>query len=138
MCSWCSSLWIATPGCGYIATSALFLPPASQRTLRELEVGRTLVKDRQGRWVIRHGPGDYKVGLRGGVTAVPALVAARVQSRLSSQLARNSSVSPSQTGRAYGERPPLTLSPHIYPELEAFMDKWRAALQPRHNLLFTQ
>lgn len=45
---------------------------------------------------------------------------------------------PSQTGRAYGERPPLTLSPHIYPELEAFMDKWRAALQPRHNLLFTQ
>lgn len=40
------------------------LPPIDygpQRTLRELEVGRTLVKDRQGRWMIRHGPGDYKV-----------------------------------------------------------------------------
>lgn len=45
---------------------------------------------------------------------------------------------PPQTGRAYGERPPLTLSPHIYPELEAYMDKWRAALEPKHSLLFTQ
>lgn len=44
----------------------------------------------------------------------------------------------SQTGRAYGERPPLQISPHIYPELEAYMGTWRAALKPRHNLLFTQ
>ena len=73
-----------------------------QRTLRELEVGRTLVRDREGRWVIRHGAGDYK------------------------------------TGRAYGERPPLLIDPAIYPELEAFMDKWRAYLQPQHGLLFTQ
>ncbi|EFN54907.1 hypothetical protein CHLNCDRAFT_135039 [Chlorella variabilis] len=72
------------------------------RTLRELEVGRTLVRDREGRWVIRHGPQDYK------------------------------------TGRAYGERPPLAIAPHIYPELEAYMDKWRACLEPRHNFLFTQ
>ncbi|KAI7842588.1 hypothetical protein COHA_003692 [Chlorella ohadii] len=86
----------------YLIFAIFSCVPDRQRTLRELEVGRTLVKDREGRWVIRHGPQDYK------------------------------------TGRAYGERPPLTLSPHIYPELEAFMDKWRAALQPRHNLLFTQ
>lgn len=43
-----------------------------------------------------------------------------------------------QTGRAYGERPPLTIAPHIYPELEAFMSTWRAHLQPRHALLFSQ
>ena len=73
-----------------------------QRTLRELEVGRTLVKDREGRWAIRHGSKDYK------------------------------------TGRAYGERPPLVIAPHIYPELEAWMAKWRAVLQPQHDLLFTQ
>lgn len=47
-------------------------------------------------------------------------------------------VLPRQTGRAYGERPPLVLSPHIYPELEAFMGRWRAELKPAHNLLFTQ
>lgn len=35
--------------------------PCLQRTLRELEFGRTLVKDREGRWIIRHGPADYKV-----------------------------------------------------------------------------
>ncbi|PRW56953.1 saccharopine dehydrogenase isoform B [Chlorella sorokiniana] len=93
---------VATSLQRYLIFAIFSCVPDRQRTLRELEVGRTLVKDRQGRWVIRHGPGDYK------------------------------------TGRAYGERPPLTLSPHIYPELEAFMDKWRAALQPRHNLLFTQ
>ena len=77
-------------------------PVHLQRTLRELEVGRTLVRDREGRWVIRQGAGDYK------------------------------------TGRAYGERPPLLIDPAIYPELEAFMDKWRAYLEPQHGLLFTQ
>ena len=35
--------------------------PDRQRTLRELEVGRTLVHA-GGRWVIKHGPGDYKTG----------------------------------------------------------------------------
>lgn len=86
----------------YLVFSILSCVPDRQRTLRELEVGRTLVRDREGRWVIRHGPQDYK------------------------------------TGRAYGERPPLAIAPHIYPELEAYMDKWRACLEPRHNFLFTQ
>lgn len=44
---------------------------------------------------------------------------------------------PLQTGRAYGERPPLVLSPHLYPELEEFMGRWRAALHPQHDFLFT-
>ena len=43
-----------------------------------------------------------------------------------------------QTGRSYGERPPLVIADHIYPELEAWMGKWRACLEPTHNLLFTQ
>lgn len=51
-----------------------------QRTLRELEVGRTLFKEGD-RWVIKHQAADYK------------------------------------TGRAYGERPPLVIAPHIYPEV---------------------
>ena len=72
-----------------------------QRTIRELEVGQTLFKDGQGRWVIRHGPAHYK------------------------------------TGKAYGERPPMLLAPHIYPELEAFLEKWRSELKPEHNFLFS-
>ncbi|PSC71057.1 saccharopine dehydrogenase [Micractinium conductrix] len=86
----------------YLVFAIFSCVPDRQRTLRELEVGRTLVKDRDGRWIIRHGPGDYK------------------------------------TGRSYGERPPLVIADHIYPELEAWMGKWRACLEPTHNLLFTQ
>ena len=59
--SLCCPLWPA-PLVEASCNLCICLPPALQRTLRELEVGRTLVKDRQGRWVIRHGPGDYKVG----------------------------------------------------------------------------
>jgi hypothetical protein len=37
--------------------------PDRQRTIRELEIGRTLVKDgATGFWTIRHGPEDYKTG----------------------------------------------------------------------------
>ncbi|KAL3907992.1 MAG: hypothetical protein SGILL_008652, partial [Bacillariaceae sp.] len=37
--------------------------PDRQRTIRELEIGRTLVKDgATGFWTIRHGPDDYKTG----------------------------------------------------------------------------
>jgi hypothetical protein len=54
------------------------------------------------RWVIRHGPDDYK------------------------------------TGRTYGVRPALAISPALYPELEAFLDTWRAHLAPQHDFLFTK
>ncbi len=43
-----------------------------------------------------------------------------------------------QTGRSYGERPPLVISPNLCPELDAYIDKWRAFLGPTHGLLFTQ
>jgi len=43
-----------------------------------------------------------------------------------------------KTGRSYGERPPLTLAPHIYLELEAFMADWRQHLAPRHDFLFSR
>jgi hypothetical protein len=37
--------------------------PDRQRTIRELEIGRTLVKDTEtGVWMIKHGPDDYKTG----------------------------------------------------------------------------
>jgi hypothetical protein len=85
----------------YLIFAILACVPDRQRTLRELEIGRTLVKEGD-RWVIRHQAGDYK------------------------------------TGRAYGERPPLVLAPALYPELEAYLATWRAALGARHGRLFTQ
>jgi len=45
----------------YLLFNILAWIPDRQRTLRELEVGRTLVKE-GGRWIIRHGPEDYKTG----------------------------------------------------------------------------
>ena len=41
-------------------------------------------------------------------------------------------------GKAYGERPPLVIAPHVYPELQAWLDTWRAVLNPKHDYVFTQ
>jgi hypothetical protein len=97
----------------YLIFAILACVPDRQRTLRELEVGRTLVWEgpkggglvdagwtaaapAAGRWTIRHGADDYK------------------------------------TGGTYGPRPPLVLSPSIYPELGAFITHYRSFLaQPQ-------
>jgi len=39
-----------------------YMPPDRQRTLRELEVGRTLVKTEDNKWYIHLMPEDYKTG----------------------------------------------------------------------------
>ncbi|KAG2482265.1 hypothetical protein HYH03_018808 [Edaphochlamys debaryana] len=46
----------------YLIAAILACVPDRQRTLRELEVGRTLVKDAHGVWSIRHTHADYKTG----------------------------------------------------------------------------
>ena len=47
----------------YLILAILASVPDRQRTVRELEVGRTLIKDSDsGCWVVKHGPGDYKTG----------------------------------------------------------------------------
>lgn len=76
-----------------------YIPPDRQRTLRELEVGRTLVKEND-KWYIHLRAEDYK------------------------------------TGSAYGEQ--WTLIPDlIYPELEAWLNVWRAYYKPNHNFVFS-
>eukprot|EP00879_Flechtneria_rotunda_P019576 GHRR01020568.1.p1 GENE.GHRR01020568.1~~GHRR01020568.1.p1 ORF type:complete len:296 (+),score=81.05 GHRR01020568.1:1616-2503(+) len=84
----------------YLIVAILSVVPDRQRTLRELELGRTLLQQPDGTWVIKHGPGDYK------------------------------------TGKKYGDRPPLLIAPFIYPELEAFINKWQQELKPKTNKLF--
>lgn len=86
----------------YLIFAILSCIPDRQRTIRELKIGTTLFKEEGDRYVIRHGPADYK------------------------------------TGRAYGERAPLYISTTINPELEAYINTYRSALQPKHEYLFTQ
>ena len=123
----------------YLLFAILACVPDRQRTLRELELGRTLLcepevhdgleeerrEERRRRWVIAHAPEDYK------------------------------------TGGAYGARPALVLDPRVYPALEAWLfgpdpedvpsdpaaandpgayGDWghRAALAPNHRLVFTR
>jgi len=85
----------------YLIFAILSCIPDRQRTIRELQLGRTLFKEGD-RYVIRHGPSDYK------------------------------------TGSAYGVRAPLYISSSINPELEAYINTYRSALQPDHEYLFTQ
>lgn len=85
----------------YLIFAILSCIPDRQRTIRELKIGRTLFKEGD-RYVIRHGPSDYK------------------------------------TGSAYGVRAPLYISSSINPELEAYINMYRSALQPDHEYLFTQ
>ena len=127
----------------YLLFAILACVPDRQRTLRELELGRTLVCEetdeildvddddddatgsgtvatRRRRWTVQHAPEDYK------------------------------------TGGAYGARPALVLDPRLYPALEAWLfgperddvpsdpnsgySDWghRAALSPSHNRVFTR
>jgi len=47
----------------YLILAAFASIPDRQRTIRELEVGRTLIKDSETDcWLVKHGPSDYKTG----------------------------------------------------------------------------
>lgn len=50
----------------YLIFGILSCVPDRQRTLRELRIGKTLFKEGD-KWVIRHGPNDYKTGKDYGV-----------------------------------------------------------------------
>ncbi len=57
----------------YLLFAILACIPDRQRTLRELQLDKTLIKNAQtGEWMVRHGPDDYKTGSAYGER--PALV----------------------------------------------------------------
>jgi len=54
---------IATKYQYYLIVAIFSCVPDRQRTIRELELGRTLYRDNHvGNWIIKHGPDDYKTG----------------------------------------------------------------------------
>jgi hypothetical protein len=50
----------------YLIVAILSVVPDRQRTLRELEVGRTLLQQENGSWAIKHSAADYKTGKQYG------------------------------------------------------------------------
>ena len=63
----------------YLIFAILSCVPDRQRTLRELRIGKTLIREekedeKEARWIIKHGPNDYKTGKDYGVR--PPLVIA--------------------------------------------------------------
>jgi hypothetical protein len=92
---------IATVFQYYLVLAFFACVPDRQRTIRELEMGRSFVKE-QGLWTIKHGPDDYK------------------------------------TGKTYGDRPPLMLSPELVPAIDDFLERWRPYLNPKTESLFVQ
>lgn len=87
----------------YLILSFLACVPDRQRTIRELELKRSFVRDKQNNvWTIKHGPDDYK------------------------------------TGKTYGDRPPLLLSPALVPEIDDFLERWRPCFLPKSDHLFIQ
>lgn len=94
-----------------IAALLGYIPPDRQRTFRELEVGRTLIKgnvksgilhpDQDGLWYIQLSSEDYK------------------------------------TGDAYGESL-IQIPEFLYDMLENWLSTWRQTLNPSHNFVFTQ
>lgn len=87
----------------YLILSFLACVPDRQRTIRELKLNRSFVRDKQNDvWTIKHGPDDYK------------------------------------TGKTYGDRPPLMLSPELVPAIDDFLEHWRQCLAPNSDHLFVQ
>ncbi len=94
-----------------IAALLAYMPPDRQRTLRELQLGKSLIKGvikqgivhptDNGLWFIVLEPEDYK------------------------------------TGAAYG-RQVQKVPERLYPYLEEWLDQWRAVLNPIHDFVFTQ
>jgi len=64
----------------YLIFAILSCCPDRQRTLRELELGRTLFKD-DGKFIIRHSPDDYKTGKSYGERA-PLFIAESIYPEL--------------------------------------------------------
>ena len=94
---------IATKFQAYLILAFFSCVPDRQRTFRELEIGRSFLRDDKNNcWIIKHGPDDYK------------------------------------TGKTYGDRPPLVLTPELSPAIDDFLDRWRPSLDPTGDHFFVQ
>ena len=90
-----------------------------QRTIRELEVGKTLFKEGE-RWVIKHQADDYKTGGAYGQRP-PMVIAPHIYPEVCPHSVPYNYPDCYKMGRAYGQRPPMAIAPHIYPEVRPWL-----------------
>lgn len=92
----------------YLVLAFFSIVPDRQRTIRELEIGRTFMREEGqaqgegGAWSIVHTSNDYK------------------------------------TGKSYGDRPPLPISAALTGPVDEFIAEWRPCLEPQGMHLFAQ
>jgi hypothetical protein len=136
-----------------LALSAQILScvPDRQRTLRELSVGKTLVKEGdmcapcqlRCRCLCSKTLNQKASGLGAARCSVgcwrwhAAIILEKANLCTCRWLIKHGAAD-YKTGRSYGERPPLVLAHHLNGELEAWIDTWRAKLGPQHDFLFTR
>lgn len=89
-----------------------YMPPDRQRTLRELEVGKTLVR---------------------GTLSQDGVFEAREDGKWYIHLMKDGY----KTGKAYGEQW-LMVPDILYPYIEAWLNQWRSKFSPNHNFVFTK
>ena len=133
----------------YLIFGILSCVPDRQRTIRELEIDRTLFKER-----VREddagdaGDGDPAVSKNGADDPVAddAAAAAPATAALDPRASRAAypyrwvikhGPEDYKTGGNYGERPPMVISPTYYSALEEWITRRRSQLRPSHNFLFT-
>lgn len=141
----------------FLVFGILSCVPDRQRTIRELEIGRTLFKEHKEDGGGHEDSGTERSERRGG-DSVEILASPWKSSRDPRGAASNQWIDlrtdateadydyrwvikhgpeDYKTGRNYGERPPMVLAPSLYGALEEWIERRRAHLAPRHANLFT-
>ena len=107
----------------YLLIGILASVPDRQRTLRELQIGKTLVRI------------NVNAAAR---TEVGGAAGAEEEGAASNGWAIKHSAADYKTGGVYGDRPPLELDEALYPILEDYLSNYRPRLQPvdGHDYLF--
>jgi hypothetical protein len=118
----------------YLIFSILACIPDRQRTLRELRLGRTLVRDGGG----GGGGGGAAAGSSSSGGGGGGGVGAGEQAGQDERFWIKHTAADYKTGKDYGDRPPMLIAPALSPMLIAWADQWRAELAPAHDFFFSQ
>lgn len=141
---WRSETSIAWSVQRYLIFGILSCVPDRQRTIRELEVGKTLFKEfldgddgteKDDRYAEEQLEQDTDLLTQESTSKAINLNTDRLNYPYRWVIKHG--VDDYKTGKNYGERPPMVISPGLYGALEEWLEVRRAHLSPTHNFLFT-
>jgi hypothetical protein len=134
----------------YLIFGVLSCVPDRQRTIRELEIGRTLFKEPAGKDAktaraakVEDESSEYQTSDE-GLEIVNAERTGWIDLKTSAtaedydyRWVIRHGPDDYKTGKDYGVRPPMVISPKLYGAMEEWIRARRAHLKPTHNFLFT-